>query len=52
MFRSRARAHTDWVQWCIAEDYLNPGDLSLSQDLTHNNMPTPDSDISFIGQLV
>ena len=52
MFRSREISHTDWVQLCIAEDYLKPGNLCLSQDLPHQDHPTPDSAPSFSGRLV
>ena len=48
-FRSRLIAHTDWVQYCISKDYLNPGYLNLIQDLPHNDQPTPDSAPSFSG---
>ena len=44
---SREIDDTDWVHKCIAEDYLKPGDLCLSQDLPHHDRLTPDSSPSF-----
>ena len=41
-FRDRAIAHTDWVQYWIAVVYPKPGNLHLSQDLSHPDRLTPD----------
>ena len=41
-FRASKISHTDKVQYWISVVYLKPGNLCLSQDLTHNNQPTPD----------
>ena len=43
MFRSRAIANTNWVQYCIAEDWLDSVNLFLIQYLPHHDKPTHNS---------
>ena len=43
MFRFRAVTHTDWLQYFVAKDSLNPSNLYLIQDLSHHNQMINDS---------
>ena len=49
---SRKNSHMDWVQKCIVEYQLNPGDLCMSQYYPHNDYPTPNSAFVFQFSLV
>ena len=42
MLSSREIANTVWLYYCIAKDYLNPGNIYLSRDLPHHDQTIPD----------
>ena len=39
--------NTGWLKYCIAKDYLKPGDLYQSCDILRHDQPTPDRAPSF-----
>ena len=47
-FRYREISHNGWLQWCISQDELKPGNLYLSHYLPHPDQLTPDRALSFI----
>ena len=48
MLKYKETANTGWLQQCLTEDCLMPGDLYQSHNLTHLDQPNLDRDQYFI----